>query len=498
MKKLKSVAMATLLLATCFSTEATAGLDFLPILGNANADIEVTQNMQMENAVEYLYKAGDQTATVTGRMPDAFVNGDIRYVSGTGGIVDRFGTDDTKFWMGIYAGYNLGASLFKFNAPVTDASALKTLTMKISFRNSHYGSTLKEDEFIRIYAVNYNEETKKCEPIADKYINIYSEGEVTLDFLDILQLADENGRIEYLQLEAKRYSNTSVEVYNYIEFSEIRYESFNQNEKGIALKRVANGTAVCETGNSATVGSNVTVNFTPDDQYEVQGLSIQDMLGNDVEYSLSSDGLTCTFVMPNDNVIISFEFFSKYKGTIFSGGVDEVTFSYPQYYASPNASAAVMYLQSNQFFYTQSNGSFFQLKGYTGHLYGAVNFEFSKRIPNASKLSKIEMEILVNINHPYGYDDMIYIESSVPYFRLHAVEDDGTVNASKYFCFSDRNVSAQGQWVTVTLTEKDIMKLANSKDEIGTLQWSVFTDATTGSGVSEFSIRKISYEYKGE
>lgn len=190
------------------------------------------------------------------------------------------------------------------------------------------------------------------------------------------------------------------------------------------------------------------------------------------------------------------------------GGEEEVTFSRPEQYASANAANAVELLSTENpdgtttdgstFFYERGLDCFI-LRGYTGYLYGAVNFTFANPIPDASKVKSMTMTLRADIYHGYDYDDIIYFkeegnEVTIPYFRLHAVNADGSVDAETFFSFSTNNVPGQGRKLEVTLNARDVRKLANEEGGVETLQWSVFTNQSTYFGFSYFYIYDISYE----
>lgn len=190
------------------------------------------------------------------------------------------------------------------------------------------------------------------------------------------------------------------------------------------------------------------------------------------------------------------------------GGTEEVTFSRPEQYASANAANAVELLSTANPDGTTADGSTyfyergldcFILRGYTGYLYGAVNLTFANPIPDASKVKSMTMTLRADIFHGYDYDDIIYFkeegnEVTIPYFRLHAVNADGSVNAETFFSFSTNNVPGQERKLEVTLNARDVRKLANEEGGIETLQWSVFTNQSTYFGFSYFNIYEITYE----
>jgi uncharacterized repeat protein (TIGR02543 family) len=175
----------------------------------------------------------------------------------------------------------------------------------------------------------------------------------------------------------------------------------------------------------------------------------------------------------------------------------------PAIYAAASAGGAVGRLSTPTSegirFFCESRSDCFVLRGYTGYLYGACNLTFQKPIEDASKVKKIRLKMKATIFHGFAYDDIVYFNEtasgvSIPYYRLHAVNGDGSVNPEKFFSFTSINVPEQNKVLTVELSHSDVLKLANDGGGIETLQWSVYTTRSTNDGVSYLYFYQIEYE----
>ena len=205
-----------------------------------------------------------------------------------------------------------------------------------------------------------------------------------------------------------------------------------------------------------------------------------------------------------------------FERDVNTGVPSSFTFAEPTYYADPEAEAGVKEMEGISWFHSEGGmPNFFSFSAYSGTKYGACNVTFRYPIEDAHLLKSVKIQFRFDIlNGAHNEDVKINIpdaEGKKAYYRLYAVNEDGTVQKDKYFEFSDENVPAdalgenEGQWTEVTLDLDDIAALTDSADKIETLQWSFYHHTSVipagvqlPEGFNYLYIRDISYLYFGE
>lgn len=150
-------------------------------------------------------------------------------------------------------------------------------------------------------------------------------------------------------------------------------------------------------------------------------------------------------------------------------GMQTPTYETPTHYADNGAAYPTQQLGIGAFC-EDSNGEYFTLKGYTAYGNGAVNLSVAYPVIGGMvKTLTIKFKIISKTGSDRLIDD---IGGRKPYYRLYAVNSDGTVNTKQYFEFNDENSQVNTEdWIELTLFDEDILPFINSDGMIQTLQW---------------------------
>jgi uncharacterized repeat protein (TIGR02543 family) len=405
-----------------------------------------------------------------------------------------------------------GAKNLVFDQRVADASAVKSITINLCAYSGGDHNLFYESggdrPYYRLYPVNLDGTVN-----ADKYFEFTETNvtafdtwsfDLTLDSEDIWKLTDADGGIQALQWSYHHFNKAAAGGNVYFAFKDITYELYDESVDDFPYT-----VTFMDTDDHSVIETVETYSFINPTDIPENGSVTGFSAGYGVEW-LDENDLPFDFgtiltgdVVLHASLIKDVSYFTRTLFDASTGG--GITFSTPTEFASDSAkssaNAAINGGDSSGiwWFKGESYPNWVTLQAFIGYWYGAANLTFADAIDNARAVKSISFDIqYASATGSINYNNA----GSNAYYRLHAVNADGSVDPD-HFEFTESNLSdCYETWGKLTLGYDDILKLTDDEGKIRTLQWSFFHNlaaesADPAAGFIYFFIKGITYELYG-
>ena len=375
--------------------------------------------------------------------------------------------------------YGMGATRLHFSNPITDMTKVDSLTFQYSLSNPAGLPTGENERTLHIYALKVTDNVWTVDK--NSFVSITEENATgfTLSGVDVMKLADNQGKLEYLQIECHVQNNEVTTL----SISEISYVEKAAEAFDITVN-ATRGTIVLEGGiGSAVEGETVRFTAMPNDKKELKSLKVTYGEGTEVSVSEEENNVF-SFTMPAGAVTITAVFDSDIYKELYTGDKNEISFATPTAYADPETAARAEDPNYNPTWFYSIQDDRIILNAYAGMIYGATNLTFQNGIEDASRIKKISIEMTP---HEFVYTDK-------DYFRFYSVNADGSIGSAEYVEIKSTDISVRDEKMIFELDASDVAKLANDEGGIKTLQWATAHWDGGNSGYAQISIWSISYE----
>ena len=454
-----------------------------------------------ENSIMYLYE-NDGTYTVTASLPKYYathytnsnMNGtQPKDYSTSSGVADTYNVDNGQLIMTSKANKISKAVNLTFPVSIPDIDIIENLTinMTVSTNGKTRRKLIMENgvEWFTLYGVNadgtINNNNVGYEFTNTNIPKLNQEVSLTLSKEETQLLANSDGGIETIQWnfwdQSKNISliisSISYEVISQSQLNEVVFKDFDGN----TMKTVYAGSKLAKEYFPATSDF--------DNVPEGKTLAWKDANGKDYEAGSSVDGqlvLYPTYVKDVD----------AYMHTFYGNGVNSVSASMPISYISSAASGETIALSNlGQFPILYSIGpEAFSMTAYAGYQHSAVDYTFGNPLTNLDKIKKVVLTMTIS-PHSKKPELIPDYNGMQPYYRMYALNVDGTVDATRYFDFNDQTVPALHTKVEIVLTHDQLSLLANEEGKITGWQFNVYQfDWAAGQVMSTFTVHSIEYE----